>query len=360
MTRSFRPLLLAVLLCVTAGAAAAGAQTVFLKSAPEGATVDVAVNGKPAGSGTVGADGTAQVPFDLKAATGKGEMDANVFLDLCGQKYRIDVVDRSHAAPAPDSACERRDIPGLFWVRGINTLVIDVAGTNAAMLLIRGTYTPPRPETPEGEKTKPKLLAPKGFVVDAGAGRSYFRDIPLVFCGNVQNCTINTAQLHYTFGAEYWFSRYIAASGSFIKPALVKANGTGDTYHFTSSLDAHVFLIEGKAGVAMNRVRLYGHGGLNFHQATFTTNETMDPVTLTLDDGSTVTIPGGSQTLTQKTQGWSWVYGGGGEVWILTKLAVFGEFGISRLKGDATDGSGVRMDDHFSWTVVGAKFRLNK
>src|SRR4029453_11151106 len=131
---------------VVMGMAAVGsAQTVYLRNAPAGSNVEVIVNAASAGTGAVDAEGEAKVAFTLP--DGKTEMDANVFVDACdsGKLRKILIVDRARQAPPPAEGCDRREIPGGYWVRPVNPIVVTVAGPAPSLLLVRGSDTPPKP-----------------------------------------------------------------------------------------------------------------------------------------------------------------------------------------------------------------------
>src|SRR3954470_1924941 len=139
MTNPLRLLVMAAALTGTLGSGTAAAQTLFVRNAPAGTTAEIVVHGAPPASGTVGEDGTASVPFSI--AQGQTEIDANVFVDICGTVRRVIVVDRGRIPAPAAEGCDRRDIPGVFWVRSVNTLVIDFAGVSPTLLLIKGRYT---------------------------------------------------------------------------------------------------------------------------------------------------------------------------------------------------------------------------
>ena len=355
-----RPLLLAVILMATAGAATAAAQTVLLVHAPAGATVDVTLNSAKIGSGTVGSDGQAKVPLATSGKIPVTGLDANVYLDVCSKAYHLVLVGNGRAPGPAEDNCDRRDISGIFWVRPINTLVIDVSEATPSMLLIKGTYKPPPVPVVEAEQAaRPKRPSPAGLMVFGGGGISSFSDLVTVACGNVA-CSNKSYHPTYGFGAEYWFKPWVAVEGSFVRPAIAKVSGTGDTFNFNTTLDSRVYTVEGKGAAPIGRLKIYGHGGLDFQQSTMITNNTILATSVTTSDGTVLPVPGGTQTFTGKTRGLSWLFGGGGEFWVAKKAAVYGEVGIVRLKGSATDGSQATLDDHLSYVIVGMKVRLQR
>jgi hypothetical protein len=330
---------------VIAMAGVARAQTVYLRKAPAGTNAEVVVNAASAGTGTVDADGEAKIPFKLPE--GLTEMDANVFVDSCATLRKVLIVDRARQPSPPAEGCDRREIPGIYWVRPVNTIVVDVGGLAPTLLLVRGNYTPPKP-TAEGqdEENTPARPLPKGLLMFAGASYTNFRDAGALFCGTATPCSQKTTGFTYNFGATLWLTRFVGVEGSYIRPHQVTASG-GDTYQFNSTLDSDVWTVMGKLGAQAGVVRLYGQGGMNYHEATNTTAETIDVA---------------SQTLQYKTKGWSWVFGGGMEAWIGTKqrLAIFADAGIMRIKGKAESGGEAQIDDRLKYVTVGVKLRLGR
>lgn len=341
MTRFWRLLAVAAAF-VTAGAAPAAAQTVMVRHAPPGAGVELLLNDAVVASGTTSPEG--DVTLDLKMPE-PAEMDANIFVDVCGTSRRVLVVDRNKRAPAAAAGCERREISGVFWVRRINTLVVDVGGAQPSMLLVRGKYVPPAAVV-EGQEAQsaPKRPAPTGFTLFGGAGLGSFRDAFLVACGNAPACHGNHGGLGYSFGGTYWFTRWLGAEGGYVKPRAVKLSG-GQTFHFDSTFDVDVFTMAAKLAIPAGPVRVYGIAGSNFHQSTLTMSETIDLA---------------SQTFTQKTHGWGWLAGGGTEVWVTPKVALYGEATLSQIKGKAEDKGDGLVDDRLRFLGFGVRVRLSR
>jgi len=339
MTRLWRSLAIATALNVTAGTAMAAAQTVLVRNAPPGVNVEVLLNDTVAGTATASAEGEASV--DLKMPE-PGEMDASVYVDVCEKSRRVVVVDRNkRAAPAP-LGCDRREISGIFWVRRVNTLVVDIGGTQPSMLLVKGTYKPPKPVLAEGEVAPPKRPAPTGFTLFGGAGLGKFRDAFLIACGNAAGCDGHDGGLGYSFGGTFWVTRWLAAEGAYVKPRTVKVTG-GDTFSFDSRLDVDVFTVAAKVAIPAGPVRIYGIGGGNFHQSTLNLTETIDTAT---------------QAFLQKTHGWGWLVGGGGEVWVTPKVALYGELSMAQVKGKAEDKGEGFLDDRLRFLGFGVRISL--
>lgn len=138
MHRAWRLPALAAMLNVCLGAGVAAGQTVIVRKAPAGSRVDVVVNAATVATATVDAIGDAKVGFDLVKTAGKPEIDANIFLDTCDTVRRVVIVERDRLPPAPEAGCTRRQISGVFWVRPVNSIVIDAGGANPTLLLIKG------------------------------------------------------------------------------------------------------------------------------------------------------------------------------------------------------------------------------
>jgi len=340
--------LVATTAAVVIGTAGIGsAQTVYLRNAPAGSNVEVVVNAASGGTGVVDSEGEAKVPFTLPA--GKTEMDANVFVDVCNaaKLRKVLITDRARQPPPPAEGCDRAEIAGIYWVRPVNTIVIDVGGPTPALLLVRGDYTPPKPGT-EGtsDEEHPSKPLPHGLLMFAGGAYTNFRDAGILFCGNAP-CTPKTAGFTYTFGVDVWLTRFIGVEGTYLHPHQVSATGGDDTFTFKTTMDSDVWTMAGKLGAQAGVVRIYGKGGLNYHQATTKTAETLATVV---------------QGIEYKTTGWSWIFGGGMEAWLgqRQRLAIFADAGIMRIKGPSEGGGEAKIDDRLKYVAVGVKLRLSR
>jgi Outer membrane protein beta-barrel domain len=349
MTRSGRVLTLAATLNAIL-ACTAHAQTVIVRRAPPGSTIELVVNTETVGSTTADASGDARLTTNMFAAPGKSETDAFLFVDFCTDNRRIVIVERSGQPAQPPAGCDRRQILGVYLVRKISTLVVNAAGPNPTVLLRQGSVSlrPSRVWTP----------SPAGLHVFGGGGLMQIRDAVGLACGNVSNCSGDDSAIGYTVGATYWFSRYLAAEGSFTKPAEVTIEGSGDDFRFTSFQDSEIYAMSGKVGFPTRRLRFYGQAGANYHRSTSGTSETLDDITVTNDDGTETVIEGGVQTFNLKTSGWSWQFGGGAEFWILPRVAAYGEVGWTWIKGEAEDDGDGATDDRYRSFVGGIRLRL--
>ena len=340
MHRAWRLPALAAMLNVCLGVGVAAGQTVIVRKAPTGSRVDVVVNAATVATTTVDAAGDAKVDFDLVKAAGKPEIDANVFLDTCDTVRHVVIVERDRLPLAPEAGCTRRQISGVFWVRTVNSIVIDAGGANPTLLLIKGWYSLD-PDTPD----RPRTASLGGLEVFGGGGFGAFRDVRALACGNVTPCGGHDSGLGYTAGATYWFGRFVAAEGSYLKPGKVTANGSGEGYSFDSSLDADMLMLVGKGGVPIGPVKLYGLGGLNYHEARSRTTQTID---------------GASQTIEYQTQGWSWLWGGGLDAWIAGRVALYFEGRFAEINGKPIRGGQLEIDDTLKIIVVGVRIRVGR
>ena len=344
MRSPWRLLCMAAALNVSLGLGTAAAQRVMVRHVPVGTAVEVVVNGAVAGNGTVDQSGDVTVPFTLPEKDGKAEFDANIFVDTCDKMRRVVIVEVSRPAPPAADGCERREISGLYWVRRTNTIVIDLGPANPTLLLINGTYTPPPDPVPGEEPSDepvPHAPLPRGLVMFAGGGLTSFRDVISVNCG-LTTCSGDGSPYAYTFGATYWITRNLGVEGSFLHPQKVKISG-GDGFTFDTSMNVDIWTLVGKAGVQAGPVRLYGHGGLSYHQATHVTNQTLGEV---------------SQKYELQTEGWNPVYGGGAEIWVKPRVALFGQLDFTKIKGKATDGSEFNIDDRARTVVAGIRVHI--
>jgi hypothetical protein len=335
MSTFWRPSVLAAAFLPVFGAAAA-AQTVIVTSAPPGDRIEVVLAGKPAQSATADTTGVATVPIDLQATTGSRSMDVRVNVDVCSKLHRIFITERNQLPPAREDRCDRREIAGIFWLRPVNTLVINVGGAIPTLLLVEGRFDPSNPS--------PIKRAPRGLVLFGGGGLIGFNEIAAAACGTVTDCRQDGSAAALTAGAAYWIRPWLAAEGSYIRPSKLTTAGGESGFDFTTTFDVHVFTAVANVGIPRGPVRVYGKVGANFHSATTTTAQVAGTDTLTIE---------------LETEGWGPVYGGGFEGWIKPRFAVYVEGAFGTLKGNPTvrtvEGD---MDEGFKYFLVGARVKL--
>ena len=323
----------AALNMISAGVATA--QTVLVRNASAGDTVEVLLNGAPAASGQVDAEGAVRLPFALPAESLASGMDSRIYVDNCGKIRRVHVLERNRVVPAAQDGCNRTEITGLYLVRRENTLVVNVAGALPTLLMVKGNFSlkPPTPAPP----------APKGFVVYGGGGFSSFADEIGHACGNIVECGGDDAVSVYTAGASYWITNWLALDASYLKPSKPTAAGEETNLEFNSEIDVNVIAAGIKIGVPFSRLRFYATGGGNFHRATTTTTQTLS---------------GATQTIAVDSEGIGWQAGAGIEVWATKWFGLYAEVSKVVLKGEALDKTQGEFSDSLSVAMLGARIRV--
>jgi hypothetical protein len=350
MTISLRPFAVAAALLVTAGSGSAAAQTLIARRAPIASTIELVVNSTKAGSAQADAGGDAKVPFTLPA--GKTEMDARVYVDACGETRRVIVADRDAAPIPPETDCTRQEVTGIFLVRKVTSLVVNVGDPIATVLLVQGGYD----LSPRG----PRRQAPRGFVVWGGGALVDYSNALEFGCSGVTTCSGDDRGIGYTVGADYWVTRYLAIEGSYIRPPHLTIAGSGTNFHFDSFFEPHLFTIAGKVGIPLGPIRLYGRAGFNYHRGESGTTQVIDPITITNEDGTTTTTPGSTSSVDAKTDGWGWLTTGGIEAWVAPAFAFYGEGGGAGIKGGAEVVEQGNIDNRIWLITAGVKIKIGR
>jgi hypothetical protein len=356
-----RPLLLAAVFIVTVAVGAAIAQTVVVTGAPPGATVELVLNAGPIGATKADPAGIATLPVNLTAHGRKAETDVHIFVDVCDQARRVTLVEIGWQAPSPAAGCTRHEIFGVYYLKGITTIVVRAGEQTQAVWIKQGSAPPDwLKEVPTGDAKgdRADVVVPKGLAFFGAAGLANYAHAASVSCGQATSCASEETKLALWFGGDYWIRPYFGVSFGYLKPFGAKTEGAGVNYRFNSSLDPNVVTMTGKVGAPLGRFRLYGEAGLTYNWTKLSTTETIDDRTVTLDDGSTVVLPGGTQSFELKTDGWSGMWGAGGEYWISPRGAVFGEFSWIKLKGNASGGGEGSLDETLLAIFGGVRIRL--
>lgn len=330
----------------------ARAQSVLVRSVPPNSTVEVALNNTPVGTATADAEGNARVPLDLAAHGVKPDTDVHLEVEVCGATTRVLVLERAVQAAPVAEGCDRRDVSGLFFLRRVSTLVVNVSGTNPTIMLIQGDFEPGDEVT-----TRRWQTVPTGLVLSGGAGLGNFSNAGTTACGDVNGCTSDGAGIGYTGSVAYWVLPFVGAEASYTLPADMKATGSGNTFRFDSSLDSRILNVVGKAGVPAGPVRVYGLVGGTYHRSLFRTDQTDDDQTVTIG-GVERTIPGNRQTFELPTAGWGLVFGGGLEFWVTPGIGIYGEFSRAALKGKARDDREGTIDERYTSIFAGVRVHV--
>jgi hypothetical protein len=339
-----------LLLC---GVSSASAQTVVVTQAEPATAVDVVVvrEATVVASGTVGSDRVARVAFPDDARL-TSAIDARMYVDACPERRRVIIVERGRPAAPVDAGCARQEIPGLYLVRPISTLAVDVSASPPRLLLIQGRFDPLAPPRSWAE-------VPTGLILSGAAGMGMFSDPRTRACGNAPECSADGIRISTGAAVAYWFNPFVAAEVGFVRPREWQASGGGTVQSFTSTLDAEMFTVAGLVGGPVGPARLYGKAGTNFHRATFSTVQTIDEITVDVD-GIARLIQGGTQTLAYRTTGWGWLFGGGFEVWLSRWAAIHAEVAFAPMRGGDVDGGEAIARDRLMTIVGGVKVRVGR
>ena len=334
MSNLLRLLSLAAVLTLAA-AGAAHAQTVIVRGAVPGETVEVLVNGTAVSTGTVAENGWATVAVTLPANDqGRPEMDARLSLDVCGPARRVHIVERTQLAPPVGDGCTRSEVGGIYWVRQRSTIVINVSGPIPDVLLRQGEYDPDAPV---------KRTVPTGLIVFGGGGLSKLSEASIIACGNVAECGDDGFVGAYNLGATVWFTRWLGVGGSYLRPSRNVVAGQTSTFNFTTEFDADIVNAVVKLGIPIGPVRIFGQGGGTYHEGT---------------NRTTQTLGGETQVIEIRTDGWSYTFGGGLEAWINDRFALYGEAGQTKIKGKERLAGQIEIDDNLTHFMFGIRFRI--
>jgi len=333
---------------------AALAQTAVVRNAPPGSTVELVLSTSVAATAVADARGTATLLADA-AVLGDERLDALVWVDVCGPIRRLVVASRSVPPPAA-GACARNQIEGLFLVQAITTLVVDLAPSTPSLRVRQGPAPAEWLVDVADIVPRETVAPPTGLLVFGGAGFGTFRDFAILACGSV-DCTSDESPIVLTGGVSYWFSRFVGAEASFVKPLRVTAEGSTETFEFGTDMESGLLTLSALGGVPIGPFRAFGRLGATVHRATRTVTQTIEDRTITVD-GEPQSVPGGTQTFQFRTEGYGWVYAGGAEYWLSRWFAVYGEAGLLAMTGDDVGGSEGRVDDRMRFILAGVRIRI--
>ncbi len=359
MIVSRRALGLATACYVILAAGAAAAQTVIVSGAPPRSTVELALNANVIDTATAGDDSTATLEVNLTENRGRPETDVHIFVDSCGDRYLVALVEPPLQPPAATEGCDRRELVGLFLIRQITSMIVYVGEATPSVRVKQGRlpsgWLQPGAQTLASAPSEP--TAPSGLVLSGGGGWALFGSPTAAECGSLSDCSGKESPLAYTGSATYWFTQILGAEVSYVRPAKVTASGAGSGFAFDTGIETDVVTLVGKVGIPVRIVRVYAFGGATHHWATTTTTERIADQTVTVDD-EPVILPGGTQVFTLNTKGWSWLFGGGAEFWVAPRFAIYGDITYLKLKGDDADGGEGTFDDRAILLLAGARFKL--
>lgn len=355
--RGWRPTALAVAL-VLAGAAASEAQTVVVTGAPAGAPAELVLNATTVASGMADPQGTAILIAQRADADLPDSMEAFIWIDVCGDTRRVVIVDRNTAVPPPPGACVRTQIDGVFLIRPISSMAIDLSGSTPSLRLRQGDL--PEAWLAGSAVDVPTTRArsvPGGLILSGGGGLSTFRDFGALACGNFDGCDSGDSPGVLTGGASFWFHRFVGVEASYVRTSPLTAEGSSEDFRFTTDMEGGIATLSGTVGFPFGGWRVFGKAGVNYHEMTLSTTQTIDDRIVTVG-GVDQNLPGGTQAFQSRLGGWGWQYGGGAEFWLSGLFGVYGEGGRLYLEGDDLDGGEARIDEGVNYVVVGARIRV--
>jgi hypothetical protein len=332
---------------VFAASRIAAAQTVIVRNAPPGAQTELVFNNDRVATATADSAGTATLSADMIGGIQKGETGVHVSVDRCGQQRRVLLVESGGQAP-PQVGCARGTVRDLFSLRKITTLVVDVTGDNPLVWIRQGPAPLEWIGQAVDEKQSSWAAPPVGIILSGGVGGASFSNAVTQACGDASNCSGSSVRLDATAGVTYWFTRLIAVDIGFLRPGSLKANGSGTSFTFDSALDARVVTVDGKVGGQLGPVRLYALGGMNHLSATSTTLQTM------------TTGGVGTETFAFKADGWSWMAGGGMEMFVIPRVGFYLEGNVLSLKGTAVDNGQGSISDTLMYATAGVRVAIGR
>ena len=376
MIRPWLPLLAAV--CVLASRDTAAAQTVIVRHVPAKSTVQIIVGDAEPVAAVQDAEGNFRATINA-IPSGATEISAQMFVDTCEGNVRVVMtVAGTEASPTAGVNClRRRPISGTYVVRSRTSLVVDVAGESPKLLTsqgpapsqwLRDPVVEPRnagatagsATTGQGSKPPAATYYPSGLMVFGTGNISNFRTYGQADCSTTgASCDVKNTVWAGTAGLEYWLTPYFGAFGSYSKERPGTTTGEGGTYRFSSELDTDFATLGGEAQWPTGRVTIFGTVGATHHRATWTTVNTIDDTTVTVD-GVSQTLSGGTETYIVKTQGWNLAFGGGANYWLTKRLAIRGGIDYSIFKGNDLGTSLAKIDDGMLSAKFGVTFRIGK
>jgi opacity protein-like surface antigen len=330
-----RPIALAgVVSAMLAGSASA--QTLVIRGLAPGGAAQL-VQGGATVAGTADANGDATLQGGL---SDPGDTRMAIFVDTCEQVRRVVLVPRDGAAPPAPEGCARAVVPGVFVVRPVSTIVVNLAGANPTVLLRQGPF--------DFRRTQRRgVEPPAGLMVFGGGGYSRLHEAFDLACGDVSECIGENSGVAFGGGVAFWFTPYAGIEASYVKPKRTLTEGAIANSLFRSTLEPHVLMFQAKLGVPAGRFRFYGQGGATWHRAAITNiQDSVDEI---------------EDRVELRTNGWGWTFGGGAEAWLAPAVALYVEGGRAVLKGGGVETGGEgRLDERMTFALAGLRISLNR
>lgn len=348
-----RSLVVSFVVQLAIGVTFTSAQTVFVRHLTPGSGFELVVDSTPAGTTKADTAGLASI----MTGTVNMPMDANVWLDACGDRTRV-ILARPGAQLPDSTGCRRTQIAGLYVVQRVTSIVIDARVTSS--LLIRQGRAwdewlrdPPAGTTQGSSEPLPPLT---GLTLFGAGGLGATSNFGSQSCGNVTPCS-HDSPLQFSGGVGWWFNDFFGAEARYGYLGNQKATATNDAFRFTTTREGGLLSFAARAGGRIGRVRPFGRGGLGLSRTTLTTTQTVNETSVVID-GVTQTIPGGTQILQGRMRGWAPVYGGGVEIWLSPIIGIYGEAQRIGLKGKDDRDADIEIDDAVITAQVGLTVRF--
>lgn len=331
----WRPLALAGVLSAALAGTAAG-QTVVIRGLPAGAAAELQ-QGAAAVSGTADPAGDATLQGNL---SDPAEVRVSLYVDVCESVRRVLIVERDAPTPAGGAGCARTPVPGLFVIRPVSTIVVNLSGPNPTVLLRQGPFDFRRTQ-------RTGLEPPAGLMVFGAGGFSKLHNVRASACGDISECPGTDSGFAFGGGVGYWLTPYVGIEAGYVKPKKSLFEGSVGSSLFRSTLEPHVLMFVGKLGVPAGPVRFYAQGGTTYHRATIST----------IQDS----VDGIEDRFELRTAGWGWTFGGGLEAWVAPAVAIYAEGGRSALKGAGVESAGEgRLDERLTYAVAGLRIAVSR
>jgi hypothetical protein len=357
MTRTWWLIGLAVGFSLAADARVATPQTVIVRGAAPGSTIEVMLNSTRTARESAGPGGDATLAVGLAADLGRTETDVAIFIDACVALRRVLLVERGTQPPAAEPGCSRTAMSDSYRLLSVTTLVVNVGQSNPVVRIRQGP-APPAWLGLAPLHADARSVVPSGFMVFGGAGIGALGELKAVACGSASACTGADARGAMAVGAIYWVTPFLGVEASFLRPGTGDVRAAALAFSADSTLETRVLTIAGKVGAVAGRARFYGTVGANRHAGAFQTTELVESV-VSGDDGG-LAIDSGEWASGFRTRGWGWLLGGGAEVWMTPRIGIYAEVGRVALKGASIDGGEGALDDKLTVAAVGLRIPLGR
>ncbi len=189
MRGPWRRLALAAAIVVTVGVSAASAQTVVVRHAPPGTTIELVQNTDLVATAKPDAKGTAVLATSKPIPEGKAGRDAHLYLETCDARLRVLMVERGQPAADPGAGCTRKQVVEWFVLRRVTTLVLDMSAATPTALLRQGAAPEEwLSDQVAGVPVKVSHQVQTGLMGFASAGYGSISETINVVCGYADTC----------------------------------------------------------------------------------------------------------------------------------------------------------------------------